>query len=142
VKKADRAPTGEKSASADSGGKNHWLRMKECADQAERMAKRERWASGVTRLGSGTVDDDFILKNWINHYSEKYDRCYIEIFWTPTPKAADLPNFYRQIYDAFEGNEVSSCAAPGPDGSGGVWCDGFEPACTACRSFEKDHMTN
>jgi hypothetical protein len=115
---------------------NHWQRAKECSEQAERMAQR-RWASDTP--------DGYILVNGINHYSPKYDRCDVEVFFsTGHRRDTNVPFMYSMILDAFEGTRISSCVGGIDEAEHSadlskIWCDGD---CAACRSFEKDRMTN
>ncbi|MGA2274853.1 MAG: hypothetical protein ABSH00_14950 [Bryobacteraceae bacterium] len=121
---------------ATAAASNRWQRMRECSEEADRMAKKG-WAYD-TAAG-------YVIENRISHYSEKYERCYVEVFFsTGRREFPDAPFTYSVIYDAFEGARVSSCVGPSDeaDHSPGLpvtWCDGD---CAVCRSHEKDRMNN
>src|ERR1035441_7761963 len=48
-----------------------YQRMKECAEQADKVVKRRGWVEGQ-RTG------DISIIDWQNHYSPKYGRCFIQ----------------------------------------------------------------
>jgi len=63
-----------------------WQRMKECAEQADREAKRSGWIEGKR-------DGDASIVGWQNHYSPKYERCYVSVSYInhEARKDRDLP---------------------------------------------------
>lgn len=77
-----------------------WQRMKECAQQAERMVKRFEWVEGKDGL-----------TGWENHYSPKFGRCFVAASFTndAAKKDRELPVLYDQLFDAFEGRLLAIC---------------------------------
>jgi hypothetical protein len=112
-----------------------WQRMKECAERADRMAKQEEWVEGK-RIG------DTKIEGWKNHYSAKYGRCYVQVFYAT--EDANLPYFEGyDLYDAFEGAPLSLQCSENKSPSPSLFCwidGGFD--CNACRKFVKDRMEN
>src|SRR5262249_41501844 len=49
---------------------DNWQRMKDCAEQADRMLKRNRLEEGAT------IGADYIVGESKNHYSSRYERCF------------------------------------------------------------------
>jgi hypothetical protein len=65
--------------------------MKECAAQAERAAKSAGW------------DKDPDVMGWENHYSAKYERCFVGMTRS-APSDVTI-----ELYDAFEGKNLAAC---------------------------------
>ena len=68
------APSTKKTGSPAANLLDTWQRTKECAAQAEKIA-----AGWPQRIGA-TPDD------WHNHYSPKYDRCFVTLYFTQLSK--------------------------------------------------------
>lgn len=84
--------------------KDNWQRMKECAEQAERMIKSQ----GIV---FGKRDGDFTKTGYEDHYSQKYERCFMTI--STMNSAAGTPGhtepaFTTDLYDAFEGKHLAT----------------------------------
>ena len=79
-----------------------WQRMKECAERADRMAKQKEWVEGK-RIG------DTKIEGWQNHYSAKYGRCYVQVFYEDhAAENANIVYFEEyDLYDAFQGMPLS-----------------------------------
>jgi hypothetical protein len=112
--------------------KNDWPRMKECSEQAERVARRAGWIEGQEH---GIIT----LEGWQNHYSAKSERCFIQASYFH----ADTAFFSDELYDAFEGRLVAQCTDSTAD-SAPLWCDiegrGPHQNCKACREFINERM--
>jgi hypothetical protein len=113
-----------------------WQKSKECASQAEKtMADFDR--RSVAAGGAGFVD-------WKNHYSPKYNRCFITADYVSPAKDGGgkyVPFFSTELIDAFERSILANSASGGPtDG----FCDiDHEPVdCAKAASFISEHMKN
>lgn len=117
---------------------DNWERMKECAAQTDSLAGREGWVRGDTKSHVTTED-------WSNHYSPKYERCYVEVSYRNhlAEKDKDLPLLYFELWDAFEGKLVASCTNASTAGAS-IVCESESKFgdCRACRQFVKDRMNN
>ncbi len=114
-----------------------WLRTKECADQADRVAARNRWNEDSHQ--SSTVP-----AGWFNHYNAKLQRCFMRLDYLNREfKSNHLPYTYYEMYDAFENRRVAVCT-DSPMENSGTFCDiGDTPTpCPQCRSFVRDSMAN
>ena len=118
---------------------NDWQRMKQCAEQTDRVAKRAGWAEGQ-RNGEVTT------MGWQNHYSPKYERCYILVNYVNhrAEKNGDLPLLYDELFDAFEGGLLSVCT-DAVNSKASFFCsiqadESPHFDCRACRQFAKDRM--
>src|SRR5262249_43640695 len=116
-----------------------WQRMKECADQMERIGKQNKWAEGQ-RTG------DLQIAGWHNHYSPKYDRCFISIFYINHAAAKNpiLPLEYEELVDAFENRYLATCTDAHTE-QAAAFCnvdlpDGPHSDYGACRAFVNDRM--
>jgi hypothetical protein len=82
-----------------------WERSKECAAQAEKMIAAHD-AEMVALLGAKHSD------RWSNHYSPRYDRCFVESIYLP--QAKDIvkggPVTFTTLFDAFERSDLASTA--------------------------------
>jgi hypothetical protein len=117
-----------------------WQRMKECAERADRMAKQKEWVEGK-RIGSTKIE------GWQNHYSAKYGRCYVQVFYEDhAVENANIVYFEEyDLYDAFQGMPLSRCSNESRS-SVLCWIDGADLPqfldCSDCREFVKDRMEN
>lgn len=115
-------------------GEDSWQRMKDCAEQTDRVAKQFGWAGASGIMG------------WRNHYSSKYGRCYILVTYKnhEANKNPDLPPIYDELFDAFEHRTLSICTdATTPRAN--LFCSiQADPStqfdCGTCRKFTKDRM--
>jgi hypothetical protein len=55
-------------STSESAKRNEWQRMKDCADQTDRESRRLGW---IDEKRTGTPI------GWENHYSAKFNRCFI-----------------------------------------------------------------
>ena len=118
-----------------------YQRMKDCAEQTDRIAKRSGWVEG-RRTGDTTIF------GWTNHYSPKYGRCYILVNHLnhPTKDLKGFPLTYDELFDAFEGRLLSTCT-DAKTSEASWFCsiqddDRLPGDCRACRQFAKDRMGN
>lgn len=81
-----------KKATALGGKPDTWLRGKECAAQAEKVA-----AGWPQRTGATPVD-------WHNHYSPKYGKCFVTLYFSQLSKDEKIypSKFSTTLFDAFE----------------------------------------
>lgn len=119
---------------------DNWQRIKECAEQADKMAER-------ANLEVGQGGRDLTVLGWDNHYNPGYERCYLRVSYlnhNVRPELKDtIPVVYYELHDAFEGRLLSMCTdavlsntpfcviAGNPDSIGN---------CNLCRQFVKDRM--
>jgi len=122
--------------------------MKDCADQTDRMLKRAHLEEGQR------IDADTTIIGTQNHYSPKYERCYVQVFYTHNLKGnideqvkKGFPLVSYDLYDGFEGKLLSRCTDM-PQITHSYFCsiegDGGNTAwdCSDCRKFTKDRMTD
>jgi hypothetical protein len=118
-----------------------WQRMKQCAEQAETMAKSVKFVEGERSGNLQTL-------TWENHYSPKYDRCYIKISYAHyIPNKNAIRGTHEELWDVFERRRLSSFTdINGPEQE--LFCDiptddkVARHQCAACLQFIKDHMDN
>ena len=108
-----------------------WQRSKECASQAEKIMTE------LGRRGDGPT-------HWENHYSPKYDRCFVSANYMLHVKdggGKDAPMFSTQLIDAFERSVLANSAAFGPtDGLCDI--DDKPTTCAKAATFISEHMKN
>jgi hypothetical protein len=115
---------------------DNWQRSKECADQAEKVVPS--WAA---RTGTAPA-------TWSNHYSPKYNRCFIAII-----NVTELQLFSTVLLDAFERSSVAfskelKCIGPCSESlqreSRYVSCTIGDKTvgCDEAKSFISEHMKN
>ena len=122
---------------SQEGNASNWQHMKECAEQVDRIVIKEHLASGSPTLVARE-----------NHYSPKYNRCYVRFSYPNSEAAAknpELPSVYSELWDAFEEKLLSVCTDERVFRGGRVFCtiqdkDNFMN-CDVCRQFVKDRMT-
>jgi hypothetical protein len=88
--KKETTPTNKK---GDAPGKTDtWQRSKECAAQAEKIV-----AEWPRRTGATPED-------WHNHYSPKYDKCFVTLYFSELSKDEKIyPSYFSTaLFDAFE----------------------------------------
>jgi hypothetical protein len=95
----DKPKASAEKASSESRRADTWERTKECAAQAERAAKGAGWDKNPEVMG------------WENHYSSKYERCFVGVSWVqPSGETTEL-------YDAFERKNLAMCNLTGGSSS-------------------------
>jgi hypothetical protein len=134
---AGKAKPSEERASP-APAKHDWQRMKECAEQADRLARKFGWVEGKVDqlMGSITGID--------NHYSARFERCYVEVwYWTNPPKGPGIPLTYRVAFDAFEQRVVATCTEQGDKT---IYCSVSDRGvsapgdCAACARFLAERL--
>lgn len=90
-----------------------WNRMKDCAAQADRLARRHGWVEG-------RPDPDIpigVNKGWQNHYSETEQRCYVLVSYGDAGSSTTwLMDAYEDSVEASEhlfGDNKRSCMVGG-----------------------------
>jgi hypothetical protein len=80
-----------------------WARSRECAEQADRMIKRNG-------LNEGQRSNSQLVTEWSNHYSPKFHRCFVLVSFLneDTKSNRELPLITRSLFDAFENREIAS----------------------------------
>ena len=122
--------TNTKKAPQPAAHPDAWQKSKECAAQAEKVMAEWRLRAPA-------------LTDWHNHYSRKYDRCFIEafFFFPDGGPGKAIPALSNGLMDAFERSILADSASVGP-------ADGFchideKPAdCAKAASFISEHMKN
>jgi hypothetical protein len=87
----DRPKASAEKPSSESRRVGNWERTRECAAQAERAAKSSLW-------------DARNVLGWENHYSPKYERCFVVVSWPERNGSKE------ELYDAFERRNLATCA--------------------------------
>lgn len=87
--------------------------------------------------------------SWTNHYSPKYEKCYLRMTFFNTLSKSDKtqPRTFDTILDVFENREVASCTSSSTSDTSSVGCSVKERVqslgdCRACWQFINEHMTN
>jgi hypothetical protein len=159
--------SGQKTQSENDRKPDTWEKMKDCAAQAERIKLFvaevvAELALGVERdaaAGAGTHEnyglhysavelDAAALAHWeathdgyVNHYSPKYDRCYVRIS-SIIQKAGRVSDLGIRLIDAFEYNTVAVFKATVPASKNLCLADDTVVDCQVARDFISDHMRN
>jgi hypothetical protein len=111
--------------------------MKECSAQTDRLARREGWVKGGTKLHVITTAD------WSNHYSPKYERCYVWATYSePTPEPLLV---FDELWDASEQRMLARCTDDTRKAIQSDFCaiyDGQETrfGCDACKQYIEDRV--
>jgi len=130
-----------------------WERSKECATQAEKVVAERNLSTA--KYGSS-------IAQWENHYSVKYNRCYLRVFYLGDKR--DHAPSSSILLDAFERSELAASAvgisAAVVQACSGdpnrVECekntraafegfcsiDGQQADCTKAQDFIAEHMKN
>jgi hypothetical protein len=114
-------------------GKDTWQKMKECAEQADRLTK----LPGYKDLA------------WQNHYSPKYGRCYAKAIREMT-NSENVKVQFVELVDAFEAKTLAMCSPDYLPKDKQSWCNVQDDTndilnwvgCDACREYIKDRMNN
>lgn len=129
--------------------RDNYERMKDCAAQADQIVNQTIVAAAQKRLGVAintpslsNWDTDASILGWGNHYSSKYERCYVAV--SAISHSGQSPWSYEEVYDAFESKSLviytdnhenaSFCKIFGDNSTTGN--------CNAARAFIDDHMKN
>jgi hypothetical protein len=110
-----------------------WQKSKECAAQAEKvMVDRQRTPPTIT--------------TWENHYSPKYNRCFLailEIYSLLNGAGKDFGKYQWQLLDAFERSDIAATEWDGPPPSPGACrVEGEYVDCEIARKFIREHLKN
>lgn len=108
--------------------------MKDCAAQAEKAGPRE------AEVNKGSYN---------NHYSPKYDRCYVRVS-SKIQNGEQVSGQGIRLVDAFERNTVAAFAETFPPSKSRISCfvdegrsDGLTTVdCSAAKDFIFEHMRN
>src|ERR1700720_2942450 len=128
------APATNKAASQATP--DTWQRSKECATQAEKViaaSDREELAKGFPAA-----------MQWENHYSPKYDKCFVSAVYMEKSKrpSGEAFSFIATILtDAFERHSLATSASL-EEPAGICNIDGTNADCTQVEAFITDHMKN
>jgi hypothetical protein len=141
---------------ASTSKPDNWIKMKECAVQAEKVLAESNVRN--IKFGGNSADE------WSNHYSPKYNRCFVSMFYLRDTKATVRggPMSSTVLTDAFE-RAILATSAAGPSaqlmcrneentqdcerGAEIVWkaacaVNGIETACAKAKEFIDEHMKN
>ncbi|MGD1097011.1 MAG: hypothetical protein ABSB35_34105 [Bryobacteraceae bacterium] len=121
----------------ETGKGNNWDRMMQCATRAD------QWTAAVG-LVEGKRQGNVEILGWENHYSPKYERCYLLVSYLNKGGKAEPPGdpiSYKELWDAFERKLLATCTGPQFGTSG--FCSiegekGFD--CATCQQFIDDRM--
>ena len=121
---------------AETGKGNNWNRMMQCATRAD------QWTASIG-LAEGQRKGNVETLGWENHYSPKYERCYLLVSYVSRGGKAEPPGdtiSYKELWDAFERKLLATCAAQ-IGASGFCSIEGQKSFdCAACRQFIDDRM--
>ncbi len=123
--------TTTKKATALPAKQDTWQKSKECASKAEKLMAE------LDRRGQGAW-------HWENHYSPKYNRCFISATYITSEKdggSKDRSLFSIQLVDAFERSVLANSAFGGAT-EGFCDIDGKTADCEKAASFIAEHMKN
>jgi hypothetical protein len=94
---------------------------------------------------------DYIVGESQNHYSSRYERCFVQVSVSLSRQAAremkqsgtlnkTIPFTHWLLYDAFEGRDLTTCTSSPVEG----FCDigGVFGNCSECRKFTNDRMND
>lgn len=106
-----------------------WQKTKECADQAAKVI----------------ADWDDASVFWRNHYSPKYNRCFLLVSRQINVKDWIGTVFQNTLYDAFERSTLATSIAPPVPPEMASTCSMDDDAKADCKTsavFIADHMKN
>jgi hypothetical protein len=107
----------------------NWQKMKECAAQAEKTRGKDN-------------SDENMEEGRVNHYSPKYDRCFIRVVHVARNAKVKAGGFFERttstlLLDAFEGSIGAMVPFAGP-----CYLGGKEANCAKAEEFIADAMAN
>ncbi len=108
---------------------NDWQKMKDCAIQAEKVGPNEAEAN---------------KGGFTNHYSPKYDRCYIRISWITLSADQSVSGQGLRLLDAFEHDSVAVFIETFSPPQAKAFCmvDDNPADCSKAKGFIAEHMQN
>jgi hypothetical protein len=118
---------------------DNWQRSKECAAQAEKLMTE--WHN----LTDAPPKDGGIAPSWTDHYSPKYNRCFIKYThtinegWTSSMVLEDM------LIDAFERSTLAKSFPLAAPAQIKLFCstdDDPKADCEKAKNFISDHMKN
>ena len=119
----------------DRAEKDTWDRSRQCAEQAERFVKR------LIEEGRG---GPFKVMGWFNHYSPKFQKCYVRVSYYNALAKSDKeqPLLPFGLYDAFENREIAFCSGTPSPLCQFLGDDGSEiPGdCAGCQRFVNERI--
>jgi hypothetical protein len=131
------APIAKKETATPVAKPNLWQRGKECADQAEKVMADIK----TTALK---------ISSWENHYSPKYDKCFVSYFGTDSLQ--DVAIFTHTLIDGFERATLAYVWKRYPVTGGSIQLGKLEGAvrsidsedvnCEKAGQFIDEHMKN
>jgi hypothetical protein len=139
VTKPPATPPSQKAAPKNTNTNDDWQKSKECAEQSEKVMKEK---------------GEF-YRFWRNHYSPKYNKCFIEDSTRVPGEGAgrDYPELTVELIDAFERTHLAQWVSettkpaepPRADGvAGPLQCHiGYQRVdCAKAIAFISEHMKN
>ena len=128
-------------AAASHPQADSWERSRQCAEQAQRIARRNGWIEGGK---TGSIR----LMGWSNHYSGTFQRCFVRVSYFDEEARTNraLPLITYSLFDAFENNEIAICT-DSVNAAAAYGCHVMEPGaesssdCRACQRFVNERMT-
>lgn len=116
---------------------NNWDRMRQCTAQADQF-------TAAAGLVEGQQNGGTVTTGWTNHYSPKYEHCYLLVSYVHKGGKAKPPGepiSHNELWDVFERKLLSTCA--GAQFGTNAYCSidgqkGFD--CAACQEFIDDRM--
>jgi hypothetical protein len=125
---ANTMALGQKAQSENDHKPDTWQKMKDCAAQAERVGP------GEAEINKG---------NYVNHYSPKYDRCFVKISWV-IRQGEEIKGQGARLVDAFEHDTIALSQTTFPPSESKNVC--FVPSgivgCSEAKDFISEHMRN
>lgn len=115
-------------------GDDLWQKTKDCAAQAEKLM-----AYFNSRSSDGGSSD------WQNHYSPKYDKCFVSASYTLSEKdrgGKPGPFFLTMLYDAFERSTLAKSATGEKTEAWGCRILEKYVDCGEAEKFITEHMKN
>ena|ERR1035437_2777563 len=108
---------------------DNWQKSKECAEQSDKLMSQWRSLAGT----------------WENHYSPKYNRCFVLSFREVPREGQSGTLFEKSLFDAFQRSEIAVTLQPIPPKTMEFLChtrDDEHASCEATRIFIEEHMKN
>ena len=123
-----------------TGCQDHtWERSRQCAQDADRLAKRLEWNNPAQR--------PIPVSGWVNHYNPKFGKCFVLVSYTRAADDRSTPYTYDQLMDAHDGSVLASFHEDtlAEQGSGKAYCSITESgsafsACAAAKAYVYERM--
>lgn len=103
-----------------------WQKMKECAAQAEKIGPGEAAANKGT---------------YTNHYSPKYDRCYVKVSWV-MKEDQKISGQGDRLIDAFERDTIALYQVTFSESKSLCFMPNGVAECSEVKDFIFEHMRN